>query len=137
MTESGKSLEEMSSFLLNDAENRKQARVHQLRAQQATAQKISELVADPRWEVYGRHVEAIRDLYTRKRDAASAKLLGKVLPRDEYVEAAVDMASHAAAVRALNEALTVAKTLIEHGEKAVEALKILDNQQKGANNGAA
>ena len=137
MNESGKSLEEFQRHLHNLDPEIKQARIHQLKAQQATAQKISELVGDPRWETWGRHVEAIRDSYERQRNTAREKLTEKFLVGDDYLTTKMEQVKADAAFRAINECLRVAKVLIENGEKAVEALKIIDNQEKGANNGAA
>ena len=100
--------------------------MRQLRGHVAVADKVSQLVSDPRWEVWGRHVEAIKDYYAKRQAVAAAKLLTETLSGDEYVKAKVAHASSLEAVKVLDYALNMAKTLIEQGEKALAELRQYD-----------
>ena len=126
------SLEELKPFLAKDAEDRKAARIFQLRAKIEAAQKVSELVADPRWELWGRHIEAMRDAHQVQASSARWRLCAKFLQGEEYLKVKIVQVEEDAAVKALNQALLVAKTLIEQGEKAAEELKTVDKVQESA-----
>lgn len=126
------SLEELKPFLAQDAEERKAMRIFQLRAKMEAHQKISELIADPRWELWGRHIEAMRDVHQAKATTTSKRLIAEFLQGEEYMKVKMAQIEADAAVKALNQALLVAKTLIEQGEKAAEELKILDKVEQSA-----
>lgn len=128
----GQSLEELKPFLTQDTEDRKAARIFQLRAKMEAHQKVSELVADPRWEFWGRHIEAMRDAHQARATTASRRFIAEFLQGKEYVKVKMAQVEADSAVRALNQAILVAKTLIEQGEKAAEELKTIDNIQNSA-----
>ena len=105
---------------------REQARadhVRQLRERQEVGQKMSELMADPRWEIWGRHLESMRDQAKDRLALIEIKLTSEVLSPDEYLRVKVSQAQARGMWQSYNNALLLAKTLIEQGEKAVEELK--------------
>jgi hypothetical protein len=122
----GTSLEELSPHLKRTAQAQRLQNVHQLRERQVVGQKISELLADPRWEIYGRHVEAVRDSYQRRLDAVGADLLTQFYSETEYMKKRCEYAQAKEAVKALDTALTIAKTLIEQGEAAAAEINKVD-----------
>lgn len=105
-------------------------RIRQLRERQATGQKISELVADPRWEIFGREIESIRATYERRSEAAKVKLLNHLLLGDEYLQTKMEQAQADAAATALTLILGRAKVLIEQGEQAMNELKLTNGGQQ-------
>ena len=58
------------------------------------------------------------------------KLTGEVLSPDEYVSVKVSQSSARGEVRAYNNALALAKTLIEQGEQAMKELNLLTTEDK-------
>lgn len=93
------------------------------RAQSALGQKMSELTADPRWEIYGRALEQAKEIHERRIEAADQTLLGEFLDTVNYGKVKVARAYAEGYAKALAFALTAAKELIEQGEKATEELK--------------
>lgn len=125
----GQSLEELRPYLKLGEAARKSNAAFQLRERQAVGRKMSELVADPRWEQYGRHLDAIKESYIRRNGVATAKLTGNLLLGDEYLQVKMEQLRTEEAIKALNTALKIAKTLIEEGEKATEDLKSFDSKE--------
>ena len=103
------------------------SRTRELKRTQEEAEIMSSLTADPRWERYGRKLEAELKRATQLKDRLEAILLTKVLKPEEYIEAKVHQAANKGAVEALRFALTVAQTLIEKGEMAVAELNLMEN----------
>ena len=124
------SFEEITQQQRPQREALAQDRLRQLRERQGVAQKVSELVADPRWEVWGRHLEAMRDKAKDRLVSVELKLTGEVLSPDEYVSVKVSQSSARGEVRAYNNALALAKTLIEQGEQAMKELNLLTTEDK-------
>ncbi len=104
--------------------HRSEAKDFQLKQQQATGQKMSELAAHPLWEVYGRHVESVKAFNEASVKADEAKLLHEYLNAEDYAKLKISLAYKHGAIQSLTTALTIAKTLIEQGEKAAEELKL-------------
>lgn len=127
----------MRPFLQQGDQEKRRARITQLKAQHGVGQKVSELLTDPRWELWGRHVEAVRESYQRKLDAATAKILSDSLSDEDFRRVKLERAKWAEAVTALTTALTIAKTLIENGEKAAGELKEIDSKEQNHDNDAA
>lgn len=97
----------------------KEKAVAQRRAQIAVAMAISELTADPRWKVYGDHIEAIRQDYQRQANGYAQALLGNdFLEPRKYGQLKIEQAKAQGAAEALKQALEVAKVLIERGGEA-------------------
>ena len=117
---------------LNEYRARREAeanakRLPQLQAVKERASQMSALMADPRWEVYGRHIEA-----ERAKNEASAKAQERALmdmtdplsPQDE-LKAKLRLAHNRGATEAYGVALNIAKILIEQGDKAEEQIRAL------------
>jgi hypothetical protein len=119
------SQEEMKDYLHVKAEESRQRRATQLRGKIGVAEKISQLTADPRWEVYGRYVEQMRDGAKRRADYAHAKLLDPTtfLKPEEYGAIKLVHAMAIGSASALDAVLLIAKKLIEDGEVALKELK--------------
>ena len=124
-----KSLEELSEFQNAKADmiERRSKIGTQLKERIAVAEKVSELIADPRFEVWGRHIEAMRDHHAKKSQAAKDKLTGGLLLGDEYLHVKMDQVAADAAMLALNNALKLAASLIKQGEEAMSDLKTLNS----------
>jgi len=123
----GTSFEEMRGYLRADADKRKADHVTQLKTAQYVGEEISGLVSDPRWELYGRHINSLVKFHAAARDRYQAEIDKGIFDPQKYTETLCRKQEHAAAARAYETALTVAKTLIESGAKAAEELKVLAN----------
>ena len=60
------SMEEMRSYLSQSGLEAKIATANRLRIESEVGRVISELQADPRWELFGRHIEALREPERRR-----------------------------------------------------------------------
>ena len=54
-------IEDLAPYLAEKQDVLRKAKVHNLRQVQAIAQTMSELSADPRWELYGRQIQVIKE----------------------------------------------------------------------------
>lgn len=88
-----------------------------------TAQQMSELATDPRFERWGREVETQKRQAETRAKACEQQLLGSYLTPDQYNKVKCEHATWTGMVQAFDMALVVAKTMIEMGEKAAEELK--------------
>jgi len=102
-------------------------KVDRLRIVKAEGTMMSELQADPRWERYGRYLEAEK----KKAEAAvkhcESKLLDILNPLTPLEEQKFKMwlVNAKAGALAYGKALTIAQDLITLGDKAEEAIAIL------------
>ena len=128
----GYSFEEIQALQKPQRESARQAHIEQLQARASVGQKISELQADPRFEVWGRHVEAMKAIAQQRLDTVEHELTSnKLLRHDEYISYKIMQSSARGEVLAYNNALSVAKTLIEQGESALKELNTLTSEEKG------
>ena len=122
-------LSELNEFRNRRARSDAEKRVAQIRAAQQVGKTLSELRADPRWEVYGRYLEAERAKAEGLCRVAEQSLLNiekPPSPQEEY-RAKLALAQNRGTIEAFNYALNIAKQLIEQGEKATEILGLGQN----------
>lgn len=132
-------------MLLEDTADHRRARTEAMkvttfdrfRQVQAQGIKMSELVADPRWEIYGRYIETERANHEASAKGIESKLLDDLNPLEPHEErkARLHLAHNRAAIEAYTLALSIAKTLIERGQAAeaeIARMVFLDNQSKTA-----
>ena len=116
-------LSELKPFREQRAADRAVERFSKLEAIRQVGNTLSELRADPRWEVYGRYIEQERAKNEASAKAQERALLDMVnpMPALDELKAKLRLAHNQGAMEAYKVALEIAKTLIEQGEKA-EAL---------------
>lgn len=92
-------------------------RVQQIKAE---GDKISILMADPNWELYGRYIEAEKAKHEMSAKIIERKLLDDLNPLEPQEErrARLGLAHNRASIEAFNVALSIAKLLIERGQEA-------------------
>ena len=116
--------EDIEDRLTAQESERQKARVHQLKIVAAVGQTMSELKADPRWEVWGRHLELMRQQNEDLAHKCELLLLGpKMLDPKEYAQLKVDLTRYRAYSDAYSKALEVAQTLIERGAQALKEIE--------------
>jgi len=100
----------------------------QLQARQEKGFKMSQLIADPNWEFYGRYIEAEKagaEARCKVAEQAILNLANPLLPQDE-LKAKLILASNQGIVGAFNYALNIAEVLITEGEEAAKAVERLE-----------
>lgn len=110
------------------------AAVYRARVQQAEGMKISQLVADPNWELYGRYIEREKERHEASAKGLESLLLDTINPPDEKegLKIRLRLAHNRACVEAYTLALTIAKTLIESGRDAeAEIAKLISVDNNG------
>ena len=116
--------EDIEDRLTAQETERQKVRVHQLRIVAAVGQTMSELKADPRWELYGRHLELMRNQNEDLAKKCELSLVGpKMLDPKEYAQLKVELARYRAYGDAYSKALEIAQTLIERGEQALKEIE--------------
>ena len=126
------SFEEIQRLQRPERESARQSHIEQLQARASVGQKISELQADPRWEVLGRHIEALMDQERERRRMTEFHLVNSILTGDAYLTAKVKHAKADGAFHAYNQVMQLAKVLIEQGESALKELNSLTSEEKSA-----
>ena len=92
-----------------------------MRQVQGVGVVMSELQADPRWAVYGNHLEGIKQRYKQSQDGAERLLLdGKFMNSETYGMAKIAQAEYRGVVKGIVIAMSIAKELIESGEAAAK-----------------
>ena len=81
---------------------------------------ISRLKADPNWEIYGRYIEGQIKSHQLQANSCEDKLLNMFLKPEDYGQIKVKHTYNQGWVDALEFCLSIAQTLIEEGEKALE-----------------
>jgi hypothetical protein len=90
-----------------------------LRLAEGVGSVMSELQADPKWAIYGNHLEELKQRYKLQQEGAERLLLdGKFMNNEEYGRAKLNQAECKGMVKGIELALSIAKELIESGEKA-------------------
>ena len=128
----GYSFEEIQALQKPQRESARQSHIEQLQARASVGQKISELQADPRWEVFGRHVNALRSTEFDRETSSQNRLINAILTSEDYLKVKIAQASSSAAVKAYDNVMNLAKTLIEQGESALKELNSLTSEEKSA-----
>ena len=104
--------------------------IPQLKSIRETGFKISQLIADPKWEFYGRYIEAEKakaEARCRAAEQALLNLANPLLPHDE-LKVKLVLASNQGIVGGFNYALKIAQALITEGEEAAKAVEGLENK---------
>ncbi len=93
---------------------------YRAKVQQAEGMKISQLVADSNWELYGRYIEREKERHEESAKIQQAALLNIDSPLDgpDLLKCRLRLAHNVACVQAYALALSIAKTLIERGVDA-------------------
>ncbi len=101
-----------------EAERRQQARIAQ-----GVGQTMAELLADPRWQLYCNHIQAVLETDRKRLNALRDKLSGLAFLNEvENGQARVDAAYAKGHGDGLEWAMGLAKQLVERGEAAKETL---------------
>ena len=112
-------LEDTKEWREQKTQEAKLRNLEQMRHQAAVAEVMSELQADPRWAVYGNHLQSILENYEREVKGYEQSLLGhEFLEPKKYVQLKISLATAKGAVNGIRIALNLAKSLIERGETA-------------------
>jgi hypothetical protein len=112
----GRSLEEMQHWI---AESQHQITTKQVAQQQARAHVatvMTELLIDPKWELYARHINTLYEQAKAQHEHLDAILLDKVLKLEDYTQTKVDQQRWAATARAFKTSLDLIHKLIEDGK---------------------
>ena len=101
-----------------------------MRQVQGVGVVMSELQADPRWAIYGNHLEFMKQRYKTSQERTERLLLdGKFLNSEEYGKTKIEQAEYRGTVRGIELALTLAKKLIEEGEQAAKIVADLAEKE--------
>src|SRR3990167_731060 len=116
-------LEDILPYLKKKQEQAELKAVDQLRHQAGVGVVMSELQAEPRWGIYANHVQAIKEQWEEKSNAARGRLNGPYfLDEKEYGQLKLDQARAEGMAKGIALALSMATTLIQRGETAMAAL---------------
>lgn len=123
-------LEDIMPYLKAKEKEAKDERVEQLRHQWGVGVVMSELQADPRWAIYGNHLKALQEYEEAKVKNYQGQLLNKdFLTPKNYGQLKVALAKAEGIVAGFQQALDLAKQLIEQGEKALGSLEKKDDEE--------
>lgn len=115
--------EEMTPFLRKQQAAISANRKTQLQARAAVGQSMAELIADPRWAVYVRHLEELRDREQNNVDVFRHALTdGKVVSQEDYAQQKVALAGAKRYVQAMDTAIKMVSDLISRGDEAAKEL---------------
>ena len=90
-------------------------RAEQRRIRQGVAKEVSELLADPRWELYRQHLEQIRDSHEAQVLSLSERLLGGTLTDDEMHKTQALYQFHKGWSLGLKASIDLAVELVKRG----------------------
>ena len=122
-------LEDLAPRIKQIREKKQQEKADQFRSQVTVAEKLRELQADPRWDTYVYHIDALRQNYERAQKGHEQALAGnEFMGPERYGKAKVDLAEAKGAARALALAIEMVTTLIKRGDAALEELERLTKQ---------
>lgn len=109
--------EELSDALGDLAAKRADAKMHQQRQRQWVGQQMSELLQDPRWNIYNQHLNALKEPHaTRVTSLERSLSTTAYLPPDDMVKLKFDLVREKAALEAFDIAQKLIFTLIEQGK---------------------
>lgn len=105
--------------------------LERLRLAEGVGSIMSELQADPRWAIYGNHLEEIKQRYKDQQAGWERILLdGIFLGGEEYGKAKLNQSECRGIVKGIELALNVAKELIKNGEKAAKIVADMVVEEK-------
>ena len=114
-------LEDLAPHIKKLKEDQQVKVLDHMRLVQGVGSVMSELQADPKWAIYGNHLEEIKQRYKDQQAGAERLLLdGKFMNSDQYGEAKLKQAECRGTVKGIDLALSIAKELIERGEEAAK-----------------
>ena len=115
--------EKIVEHLKNRSDGQKDKLVANFAGYVTAASVMSELQADPRWRVYGDHLETIRQDFERQAKGYEQGLLGvEFMEPKRYGQIKIFLAESRGVTKGIKIALDLAKELIERGEVAAGAL---------------
>src|SRR3990167_5497559 len=128
-----KLFEEMGEFLSRGEETEYNRRSIFQRQQRAEVGKVmSELIADPRWELYVRHIEENRRRAEALVNRFTAEMLnGPCVSHETYAQQKVELAGAKAQVEAFTIAIDLVQTLIGSGNEATRDLSEVEQRSRG------
>lgn len=125
----GNQLEDIQPHLEKKRQEERLKTVEQIRHQVRVAAVMSELQADPRWELWGNHVEAVKAEYKRQEGGYTQALAGnEFLEPKRYGQLKLSQAEARGVVKGIEIAMNMAKVLIERGEAAIKELELGENK---------
>ncbi len=108
--------------------NHQAAFTRSLKEQVHSGQEMTALISDPRFMRWSIEVQKMRDHALAQTRQREERLLAALMPQDEYIAVKLEQAAFRATAQAYENALHVAKRIVEEGEKAAEEL----NGQRGS-----
>jgi hypothetical protein len=123
-------LRQMQKF--NQDADMRELRIHRLKQNQAEALKVSNLIQDPNWEIFCRYAEHLQREYEARAERQKEILFGGYLPPEKYNHVFIELSREQAFANGIKVTLTIAKTIVEQGEKAAAELKLVDNKDNQA-----
>ncbi|MEK7110856.1 MAG: hypothetical protein AAB867_03305 [Patescibacteria group bacterium] len=122
--------EDIMPYLEAKQQEEEDRKVDQLRHQAGIGVVMSELQAEPKWAIYGNHLKALQEYEERKVKNYQDRLLGgDFLTSQVYGQLKINLAKAEGMVAGFQQALNLAKELIESGERAENKLK--QNPEEG------
>jgi hypothetical protein len=107
------SLEEMQDYLRANAMEARSAQAEQQKSREYVGKVMGELLAEPRWELYARHVKALRDTWFDKNQRSVSELTNSLLEPNAYIQCKVSQAQAAASVLAYDTVLQLITDLVK------------------------
>jgi hypothetical protein len=115
------SLEEMNAFFAQQKAGASEARKQQLGQQAQVGKVISELLADPKWEMYARHVESLREAAAMRADAAQKRVMDSC-SQEMLITGRVAHAKAKAEADTYAICLNLVESLVKTGQLALEQI---------------
>lgn len=88
----------------------------QAKARQHVATVMSELLIDPKWELYARHINTLYEQAQAHHQRLNQILLDKVLKIEDYTQTKVDQQHWASTAQAYKTCLDLINKLIKDGQ---------------------
>jgi hypothetical protein len=117
------SLEEMGDFIARQQDERSAGRREQMQHQAHVGKVVSELLTDPKWEMYARHVTVLKEKADAQLATASTRVMAAV-DQVSLLNARVAHARASEAVRVYTECLNMVSDLVKTGQLAGEKLDV-------------
>jgi hypothetical protein len=115
------SLEEMQPFLREHQERANGVRKEQLQHQAHVGKVVSELLSDPKWEMYARHLQVRKEKAEQQLEGATMRVMNAV-DQVSLLNARVAHSRALESVRVYTECLTMVSDLVKTGQLAAEQL---------------
>lgn len=106
-------------------------RNNQLLSQREVGRVVSELLADPKWEIFVRHVQELADRSLALAGREKTRLVNDILKPEEYLECKVKLALYSGESSAFQRVIELAKTLVLRGEEAAKEVATSSEEPHG------